>query len=81
MCPLATLKKIFNKLLSVNIFIKRYIRSDDGDGDGDGNENVKKAIGLMGKTATLQVLHAFFVHFFAVSAVHDYDVNITTWRT
>ena len=41
MCPLATLKKIFNKLLSVNIFIKRYIRSDDGDGDG--NENVKKA--------------------------------------
>ena len=79
MCPLATLKKIFNKLLSVNIFIKWYIRSDDGDGDG--NENVKKAIGLMGKTATLQVLHAFFVHFFAVSAVHDYDVNITTWRT
>ena len=45
MCPLATLKKIFNKLLSVNIFIKGYIRSDDGDGDG--NENVKKAIGLM----------------------------------
>ena len=24
MCPLATLKKIFNKLLSVNIFIKGY---------------------------------------------------------
>ena len=79
MCPLATLKKIFNKLLSVNIFIKGYIRSDDGDGDG--NENVKKAIGLMGKTATLQVLHAFCVHFFAVTAVHDYDVNMPTWRT
>ena len=79
MCPLATLKKIFNKLLSVNIFIKGYIRFDDGDGDG--NENVKKAVGLMGKTATLQVLHAFFVHFFAVTAVHDYDVNMTTWRT
>ena len=79
MCPLATLKKIFNKLLSVNIFIKGYIRSDDGDGGG--NENVKKAIGLMGKTATLQVLHAFCVHFFAVTAVHDYDVNIPTWRT
>ena len=29
----------------------------------------------MGKTATLQVLHAFCVHFFAVTAVHDYDVN------
>ena len=79
MCPLATLKKIFNKLLSVNIFIKWYIRSDDGDGDG--NENVKKAIGLMGKTATLQVLHAFCVHFFAVTAVHDYDGNMPTWRT
>ena len=79
MCPSATLKKIFNKLLSVNIFIKRYIRSDDGDGGG--NENVKKAIGLMGKTATLQVLHAFCVHFFAVTAVHDYDVNMPTWRT
>ena len=79
MCPLATLKKIVNKLLSVNIFIKGYIRSDDGDGDGD--ENVKKAIGLMGKTATLQVLHAFCVHFFAVTAVHDYDINMTTWRT
>ena len=79
MCPLATLKKIFNKLLSVNIFIKGYIRSDDGDGGG--NENVKKAIGLMGKTATLQVLHAFCVHFFAVTAVHDYDVNMPTWRT
>lgn len=75
MCPLATLKKIFNKLLSVNIFIKGYIRSDDG------NEDVKKAIGLMGKTATLQVLHAFSVHFFAVTAVHDYDVNMPTWRT
>ena len=75
MCPLATLKKIFNKLLSVNIFIKGYIRSDDG------HENVKKAIGLMGKTATLQVLHAFCVHFFAVTAVHDYDVNMPTWRT
>ena len=79
MCPLATLKKIFNKLLSVNIFIKGYIRSDDGDGDG--NEKVKKAIGLMGKTANLQVLHAFSVHFFAVTAVHDYDANMPTWRT
>ena len=44
LCPLATPKKIFNKLLCVNIFIKGYIRSDDDDGDG--NENVKKAIGF-----------------------------------
>ena len=83
MCPLATLKKIFNKLLSVlkKKYIHKviYIRSDDGDGDV--NENVKKAIVLMGKTTTLQVLHAFCVHFFAVTAVHDYDVNMPTWRT
>ena len=57
MCPLVTPKKICSKLLSVNIFIKGYIRSDDGAG----NENVKKAIGLI--TATLQVLHAFFCTF------------------
>ena len=84
MCPLATLKKIFNKLLSVNIFIKGLnIRSDDGDGDGDGNESVKKAIGLMGKTATLQRLHAFFCTFLyrhccaRLRRKHDYlqDVN------
>ena len=34
--------------------------------DGDGNENVKNTIGLMSKTTTLHVHHAFFVHFFAI---------------
>ena len=64
MCPLATLKEIFNKLLSVNIFIKGYIRSDDGDGDGDGNENVKKAIGLMrGKNNNSASASCFFCTF------------------
>ena len=36
--------------------------------DADGNENGKKAIGLISKTTTLHVHHAFFVHFFAVVA-------------
>ena len=36
--------------------------------DGDVNGNVKKAIGLMSKTTTLHVHHAFFLHFFAVLA-------------
>ena len=36
--------------------------------DGDGKENVKQAIGLISKTTTLHVHHAFFVHFFAVLA-------------
>ena len=33
-----------------------------------GDENVKKAIGLLSKTTSLQVHHAFFVLFIAVSA-------------
>ena len=36
--------------------------------DGDCKENVKKAIGLMSKTATLCVHLRFFVHFFTVPA-------------
>ena len=36
--------------------------------DGDGKEDVKKAIGLLRKTTTLHVRHAFFVHFFIVLA-------------
>ena len=39
---------------------------------GDGSENVKKAIGLWSNTTSLHVRHAFFVHFFAVTA-RDYD--------
>ena len=31
--------------------------------DADGNESVKKTIGLISKTTTLHVHHAFFVHF------------------
>ena len=37
--------------------------------DGDVNENGKKAKGFrIGKTTVLHVHHAFFVHFFAVTA-------------
>ena len=36
--------------------------------DGDGNQDVKKVIGLLRKTTTLHVYHAFFVHFFTVLA-------------
>ena len=41
---------------------------------GDGSENVKKAIGLWSNTTSLHVRHAFFVHFFAVTA-RDYDLK------
>ena len=36
--------------------------------DADGNENSKTATGLLSKTTSLHVHHAFFVHFFAVTA-------------
>ena len=36
--------------------------------DTDGNENGKKAIGLIIKTTSFHVHHAFFVHFFTVVA-------------
>ena len=47
--------------------------------DEDGNESVKKTIGLISKTTTLHVHHAFFVHFssrfFLLSDVIIYSFN------
>ena len=42
--------------------------------DGDGNQNVKKAIGLLSKTTTLHVHHAFW--FISLPSLHDYDVKM-----
>ena len=36
--------------------------------DGDGNQDVKKAIGLLGKTTTFARASRFFVHFSTVLA-------------
>ena len=41
--------------------------------DGDGNRNVKKAIGLMSKTTTLHVHHAFL--YISLPSLHNYDVK------
>ena len=43
--------------------------------DADGNENGKKEIGLISKTTTLHVHHAFSVHFFC-SLLPDYNVKV-----
>ena len=48
--------------------------SNDGDGDGDGDEDVKKAIGLLRKTITLHVHHAFL--YISLPSLHDYDVKM-----
>ena len=44
------------------------------DGDGNGNENLKKAIGLLSKTTSLHVHHAFL--YISLPLLHDYDVKI-----
>ena len=49
--------------------------------DGDGNENIKKAKGLITKTTTLHVHHAFLN--ISLPSLHDYDVtmpNFTFYR-
>ena len=40
--------------------------------DDDGNENDKKAIGLISKTTTLLVHHAFL--YISLTLLHDYNV-------
>ena len=42
--------------------------------DGDGNEDVKKAIGLLRKTTTLHVHHAFL--YISLPSLHDSDVKM-----
>ena len=41
--------------------------------DHDGNGNFKKAIGLMSKTTTLHVHHAFL--YISLPSLHNYDVK------
>ena len=41
---------------------------------GYGDENVKKAIGLLSKTTSLQVHHAFL--YFSLPLVHNYAVEM-----
>ena len=42
--------------------------------DGDGNQDVKKAMGLLRKTTTLHVHHAFL--YISLPSLHDYDVKM-----
>ena len=46
------------------------LRSDDGDG----NVSIKKAIGLLSKTTTLHVHHAFL--YISLPSLHDYHVKM-----
>ena len=42
--------------------------------DGDGSENVKKEIGLISKTTTLHVQHAFL--YISLPSLHNYGVKM-----
>ena len=42
----------------------------------DGNENFNKTIGLISKTTTLQVYHAFIFTYISWPFLHDYDVKM-----
>ena len=46
--------------------------------DGDGSENVKKAIGLISKTTTLHVQHAFL--YISLLSLHKYGVIIPNFK-
>ena len=52
----------------------RTLRSNDADG----NENVKKAVGLISKTTTSHVHHAFWYSSFLF--LHDYDLKMPNLR-
>ena len=45
--------------------------------NSDGNENVKKAIGLLSKTTSLHVRHAFL--YISLLLLHDYDVKMPSF--
>ena len=42
--------------------------------NGDSNENLKKAIGLLSKTANLHMHHAFW--YISLLSLHDYDMKM-----
>ena len=42
--------------------------------DGDGKEDIQKVIGLLRKTTTLHVRHAFL--YISLPSLHDYDVKM-----
>ena len=55
------------------VYIVPIIGSFSND-HGDGKEDVKKAIGLLRKTTTLHVHHAFL--YISLPSLHDYDVKM-----
>ena len=54
--------------------MNREFKGSFSNDDGDGSEDVKKAIGLLRKTTSLHVHHAFL--YISLPSLHDYDVKM-----
>ena len=63
----------------VVVAYERWSLGSLSNDEGDGNEDVKKAIGLLRKTTTLHVHHAFL--YISSPSLHDYDVKIESFRS
>ena len=63
----------------VVVAYERWSLGSLSNDEGDGNEDVKKAIGLLRKTTTLHVHHAFL--YTSSPSLHDYDVKIESFRS
>ena len=62
------------RLLTMWMAVMVLILGSFSNDDGDGNQDVKKVIGLLRKTTTLQVHHAFL--YISLPSLHDYDVKM-----
>ena len=56
---------------------KLVILGSFSNDDGDGNKNFKKAIGLLSKTISLHVHHAFL--YISLPLLHDYEVKMPSF--
>ena len=65
---------LINVIIIIIIIVIVIIIREFSNDDGDGNGNVKTAIGLMSKTTTLHMHHAFL--YISWLLLHDYDVKM-----
>ena len=61
-------------LVAVTVVVAVSFSNDDDDG----NQDVKIAIGLLRKTTTLHVHHAF--PYISLPSLHDYDVKMLNYK-
>ena len=64
--------------MDVAVAVIRSLLGSFSNDDGNGNQDVKKAIGLLRKTTTLHVHHAFL--YISLPSLHDYDVKMSNCK-